>query len=110
MSGKKTIPDKLCEQCKLRPVQVEHHILPRALGGSNKKSNRQWLCRECHAQIHPFMRYPKGKRAGIPFFKDVLATYFGKDRTIHEKSKHLAQIAKSRAQNSIRQIHRKTGI
>lgn len=90
---------KLCEICGLRPGQVEHHILPRALGGSEKNSNKQLICRECHSKIHPYLRYPKGKRAGIPFFKNELATYYGKDDHVCKKAKHLAKISKARATN-----------
>jgi len=35
-----------------RPAYVEHHILPKSLGGSNDSDNKCWLCAECHDKIH----------------------------------------------------------
>lgn len=109
MSAKKTTPDTLCARCRRNPVSVEHHILPRALGGSGHRSNKQWLCRVCHAFLHPYLRYPKGKRIGKPFFLNEIGTYYGKDKTIHEKAKYLATIDKLRAQNHSSQGFRKIG-
>ena len=56
------------------------------------------------------MRYPKGKRAGVPFFTNALGTYYGKDNHVRKKSQHLAKIIKDRAQNSFNAFLKKNRI
>lgn len=45
---------KKCELCGLDILQVldSHHIIPRALGGSDKQENKITLCANCHRMIH----------------------------------------------------------
>ena len=41
-------PEGICEDCgKWRPLDPDHRR-KRSLGGSNDKSNIDWVCRSCH--------------------------------------------------------------
>jgi len=46
----------LCERClkegRLVPVQIVHHILPKAEGGSDDFGNLMSLCQGCHNKVH----------------------------------------------------------
>ena len=46
---------KFCFACK-NPAQVRHHIIWIKNGGRNQKNNIVGLCRECHAEIHPWLK------------------------------------------------------
>jgi 5-methylcytosine-specific restriction endonuclease McrA len=35
-----------------KPNCVEHHILPKSLGGKDTPENKVWLCAECHSNVH----------------------------------------------------------
>lgn len=45
----------LCFCCGAR-AQVRHHIVWIRNGGRNHKSNIVPLCRDCHAEIHPWLK------------------------------------------------------
>ena len=48
---------KKCNHCdRVLPVGgdnglVRHHIIPRALGGTDDESNLEWLCHSCHGKV-----------------------------------------------------------
>ena len=46
------------EQCFAcaRPGYIRHHVIQVMNGGRNKATNLVRLCKECHDQIHPWMR------------------------------------------------------
>jgi 5-methylcytosine-specific restriction endonuclease McrA len=41
-------PRGSCPICKSQKATSKHHILPRALGGTDDKKNIVWLCPDCH--------------------------------------------------------------
>jgi len=41
-----------CVMCGTKKNLHNHHVVPRALGGSDKKSNLITVCVRCHAKIH----------------------------------------------------------
>lgn len=41
-----------CNFCGLTYPLEEHHILPKSMGGSDKKENKMWLCRNHHTILH----------------------------------------------------------
>lgn len=45
-----------CTENRLRNLQV-HHIQQRLHGGTHDLDNLITVCRSCHEQIHPFMRF-----------------------------------------------------
>jgi len=45
------------------------------------------------------MQRPKGRRKGIPFWSNELATYYQERSHVYQKAKHLAQVIKDRAKN-----------
>lgn len=44
-----------CKVCG-RPSEVRHHIIQLRNGGSNHGSNVIRLCKDCHSEIHPWLR------------------------------------------------------
>lgn len=53
-----------CSMCKYRFDSYNlrvHHMIPLSKGGSNKKTNLQTLCNNCHALKHPHMKNRKSK-------------------------------------------------
>jgi len=51
--------------CEGRSQIHEHHIIPKKLNGSNKKSNKIYVCPNCHTRI-----YVPGMRNGIHSIKN----------------------------------------
>lgn len=46
---------KMCFGCD-RPAWVRHHIIQIQFGGNNSKENIVTLCKDCHAEIHTWMK------------------------------------------------------
>ena len=56
------------KRCLLNPshkATVQHHIVPRSVGGSDNEDNLAWLCNECHAKVH---------REGTKKYREILRT------------------------------------
>ena len=45
---------KWCLCCGLE-AQIRHHIVPLSHGGPNTKRNIAFLCKPCHARVHPWL-------------------------------------------------------
>lgn len=55
-----------CSKCHQRKSSYElrvHHMVPLSKGGSNKETNLQTLCNDCHISKHPHMKNFKSKPA-----------------------------------------------
>lgn len=50
-----------CEVCRKSLAYCWHHIKPLSRGGNNADYNLIKVCRECHENIHPFMKERKIK-------------------------------------------------
>ena len=48
----KTNGELVCKSCGSREHMELHHILPLAMGGTNKLENLMPLCHGCHVKIH----------------------------------------------------------
>jgi hypothetical protein len=46
------------ERCRCcgKPGEHRHHLIQLSRGGDNCPSNLCWLCEDCHATIHPYMK------------------------------------------------------
>jgi len=55
-----------CGNC-LKPADHRHHVVPKALGGSDEETNLVWLCGGCHGKVHgkKTLNYKNLQRAGI---------------------------------------------
>lgn len=53
-----------CDRTDL-PLHV-HHIVPKSVGGSHRKSNLVTLCEYCHVAVHPHMNQPIDHLGGSP--------------------------------------------
>jgi hypothetical protein len=100
----------ICEDCKRAPASTAHAILPTSLGGSHEISNVKHLCRPCHEKYHPFMRYPPGRRAGVPFFKTPLGNYYRGNRHDKPKAKYLEAHPQRTAKDCFIAFLEKTGL
>jgi len=65
---------KVCANCGADSELVIHHIVPLALGGSNRTSNLVCLCTSCHSLMHSGIkisdlnkprRKPAGRKRGV---------------------------------------------
>ena len=50
-SQKNTPSKQICPVCREDKVQSLHHIIPRKYKGSDDKTNKIWLCNQCHDMI-----------------------------------------------------------
>lgn len=86
-----------CINCN-KPATDLHHVIPIALGGTNKDSNIVPLCAECHGKIHDkdFIKMRRLQREGIALAKERGA-YKGRkaveidSRFIEEYNRYLAR-------------------
>lgn len=46
---------KHCFACK-KPAEVRHHIIWIKNGGRNQKNNIVGLCKNCHTEVHPWLK------------------------------------------------------
>ena len=56
--------DGKCTRCHELPDfrgLHKHHIIPRARGGKDTKTNLEWLCAKCHGQKHGTEGMPKAE-------------------------------------------------
>lgn len=53
-----------------------HHVLPRALGGSDDKSNLIELCSECHNMLHAIAHKLVSKKSSVGRIQDALSIAF----------------------------------
>ena len=44
---------KECKLCGSRENLQQHHVVPLSRGGDPGFQNRIWVCKECHAKLHP---------------------------------------------------------
>jgi len=51
----KNVHKRICFACR-KPAELRHHIMPLKNGGRNAKRNVVYLCRRCHAEIHPWLK------------------------------------------------------
>ena len=49
-----------CWACRINPPTDRHHVVPLKNGGSNHGTNVVSLCRDCHAEVHPWMKRKAG--------------------------------------------------
>ena len=72
-----------CHICtELVPVitSEDHHIVPRAFGGTDDPDNRVWLCASCHTRLHRIQGlFVKGKAAqAVSLCSNIFPTNAGK--------------------------------
>ena len=45
-----------CFVCRINKVENIHHVVMLKNGGSNDEANLIGICKDCHAEIHPWMK------------------------------------------------------
>lgn len=71
-----------CKRCKKIKEVGDHHILPKTYGGTNDKSNRISLCKECHNTVEELTDdLLKQKNFGIRELKTFVLNGFPNEET-----------------------------
>jgi hypothetical protein len=74
-----------CLRCDAEEDLTLHHIVHRALGGTNRADNLQTLCRPCHVYLHDQVQLP----SGTPFVR--VPTQEDEDRAWHRIQRERAR-------------------
>jgi hypothetical protein len=92
---------KACAECGNSDARVleKDHILPRAEGGSDDPSNRQWLCRNCHGikSREDFSRFLSLRSAVVLLPDGRVEVIFGKPLPDNQSSLLLLVLGNRRA-------------
>lgn len=82
----------------------DHHIIPRANGGSDDPSNRKWLCGSCHGRLHRVQHLLVANQVATAF--NVCETIFPSDGgargRLWELSNVAAQSTEVRVSNTVK--------
>lgn len=75
----------LCERCGITDprVLVDHHIKPRAEGGSDDSANIVTLCRNCHVIVHGELKAKQTTQALINY--SLIPDFEGDDEGVLEE-------------------------
>lgn len=58
------VPCAVCGFQEPLATAHDHHVTPRAFGGTDDTGNRVWLCASCHARLHRIQEFiVQGKQA-----------------------------------------------
>jgi hypothetical protein len=101
---------RLCCNCD-RPATVVHHIVPRALGGSDGIRNLASLCDECHGKVHDtdFVKRRRLSEASIAHRKATGGDLGGRRRSYTDEQAEMVRELRE-AGDSLRTIGKKLGL
>lgn len=73
---------KICEKCKLTEDIHVHHLNYKRLGGKERNSDLQVLCKKCHMELHGLKydgktKIKKKKHKGLPKYRKIAIERFG---------------------------------
>jgi DNA-directed RNA polymerase subunit RPC12/RpoP len=73
-----------CARCGGQFRIEEHHITPRAQGGTDEEENLIQLCAVCHDEIHTGVTHDKPAKFTGPHFEDWIEQYDGQPKETWE--------------------------